>query len=73
MRRARCWGYIVLGYTPPPSLEAASTAARVACPLRPVSVFSECEELKDIIESVLGETLQRKQGKLAETLTEKLR
>uniref|UniRef100_A0A667G1H0 Uncharacterized protein n=1 Tax=Lynx canadensis TaxID=61383 RepID=A0A667G1H0_LYNCA len=36
-------------------------------------VFSECEELKDIIESVLGETLQCKQGKLAETLTEKLR
>ncbi|XP_058571982.1 LOW QUALITY PROTEIN: neuroblastoma breakpoint family member 6-like [Neofelis nebulosa] len=33
----------------------------------------KCEELKDIIESVLGETLQRKQGKLAETLTEKLR
>ncbi|GAB5575447.1 neuroblastoma breakpoint family member 6-like isoform X2 [Prionailurus iriomotensis] len=33
----------------------------------------KCEELKDIIESVLGETLQCKQGKLAETLTEKLR
>lgn len=61
------------GVHPAPSLEAASTAPRVACPLRPVSVFSECEELKDIIESVLGETLQCKQGKLAETLTEKLR
>ncbi|XP_044889316.1 neuroblastoma breakpoint family member 6-like isoform X6 [Felis catus] len=33
----------------------------------------KCEELKDIIESMLGQTLQCKQGNLAETLTEKLR